>query len=50
MAARLGIRAIAEGVESEGQARLLEAAENCDSLQGYLFARRSGGSSPSSKR
>jgi len=38
LAARLGIRAIAEGVESEGQARLLEAAD-CDSLQGYLFAR-----------
>jgi diguanylate cyclase (GGDEF)-like protein len=38
LAARLGIRAIAEGVETEGQAALLAAAD-CDSLQGYLFAR-----------
>lgn len=37
LAKRLRIHAIAEGVETEGQARILEAA-GCSSLQGYLFA------------
>lgn len=38
LTARLNIHAIAEGVEAEGQARLLEEA-GCDAIQGYLFAR-----------
>jgi diguanylate cyclase (GGDEF)-like protein len=38
MAHGLGIRVIAEGVESPGQARMLQAW-GCDEGQGYLFAR-----------
>jgi diguanylate cyclase (GGDEF)-like protein len=38
MARRLGIKLIAEGVETEGQAALLAAA-HCDFAQGYLYAR-----------
>ncbi|RJG15796.1 EAL domain-containing protein [Massilia cavernae] len=38
MAHSLGLRAIAEGVETEGQLRLL-AAEGCDEIQGYYFSR-----------
>jgi len=38
MARRLGIKLIAEGVETEGQAALLAAA-HCDFVQGYLYAR-----------
>lgn len=34
----LGMRVIAEGVETEGQLRLL-AAEGCDDVQGYFFSR-----------
>ncbi|MHB1585780.1 MAG: EAL domain-containing protein [Acidiferrobacteraceae bacterium] len=34
----LGMRVIAEGVETEGQLRLL-AAEGCDDIQGYFFSR-----------
>ena len=34
----LGMRVIAEGVETEGQLRLL-AAEGCDEIQGYFFSR-----------
>lgn len=38
MAHKLGIKVIAEGVETETQRRLL-AASKCDYAQGYLFAR-----------
>lgn len=38
MAHRLGMRLIAEGVETEAQARLLAAA-GCDLAQGYFYAR-----------
>ncbi|MBZ2208860.1 EAL domain-containing protein [Massilia soli] len=38
MAHSLGLRAIAEGVETDGQLRLL-AAEGCDEIQGYYFSR-----------
>jgi EAL domain-containing protein (putative c-di-GMP-specific phosphodiesterase class I) len=38
MARRLGIKLIAEGVETQAQAALLAAAE-CDFVQGYLYAR-----------
>ncbi|MHB1951756.1 MAG: EAL domain-containing protein [Acidiferrobacteraceae bacterium] len=34
----LGMRVIAEGVETEGQLRLL-ASEDCDAVQGYFFSR-----------
>ncbi len=34
----LGIRVLAEGVETIGQLRMLQA-ENCNELQGYLFSR-----------
>jgi diguanylate cyclase (GGDEF)-like protein/PAS domain S-box-containing protein len=38
MARHLGLRVVAEGVETQAQADFLVAAE-CDCLQGYLFAR-----------
>jgi len=38
MARSLGLRAVAEGVETEGQMRLL-AAESCDEMQGFYFRR-----------
>ncbi|WP_229459102.1 EAL domain-containing protein [Massilia cavernae] len=38
MAHSLGLCAIAEGVETEGQLRVL-AAEGCDEIQGYYFSR-----------
>ena len=38
MAHALGLRVVAEGVETEGQRRILVAL-GCDELQGYLFAR-----------
>ncbi|WP_194722924.1 putative bifunctional diguanylate cyclase/phosphodiesterase [Noviherbaspirillum malthae] len=38
MAHKLGIKVVAEGVETEGQRRLL-AASKCDYAQGYLFSR-----------
>ena len=38
LAHSLGLRAVAEGVETEGQLRLL-AAEGCDEIQGYYFSR-----------
>ena len=38
MAHNLGLQAIAEGVEEEGQARLLEKL-GCDIVQGFLFGR-----------
>ena len=38
MAKRLKIRSVAEGVENEAQRAFL-AAEGCDEVQGYLFAR-----------
>ena len=34
----LGLRLIAEGIETPGQAEILRAM-GCDELQGYLFAR-----------
>jgi EAL domain-containing protein (putative c-di-GMP-specific phosphodiesterase class I) len=37
MAHKLSIRVIAEGVESESQRALLDAA-GCDCAQGYLYA------------
>jgi diguanylate cyclase (GGDEF)-like protein/PAS domain S-box-containing protein len=38
MAHKLGLKVIAEGVETRGQADLLARA-NCDSMQGFLFSR-----------
>lgn len=38
LAERLGLRTVAEGVETEEQARTLSAA-GCDVFQGYLYAR-----------
>ena len=38
LAHSLGLRAVAEGVETEAQLRLL-AAEGCDEIQGYYFSR-----------
>ena len=38
MAHKLGIRVIAEGVETEAQRELLAAA-GCDCAQGYLYSR-----------
>jgi len=38
MARSLGLRAVAEGVETEGQMRLL-ASEACDEMQGFYFRR-----------
>ncbi|UUZ50866.1 EAL domain-containing protein [Massilia sp. B-10] len=38
MARHLGLRVVAEGVETQAQADFLVAAE-CDCMQGYLFAR-----------
>jgi diguanylate cyclase (GGDEF)-like protein/PAS domain S-box-containing protein len=38
MAHRLGLRTVAEGVETEGQLRYL-AANKCDEMQGYYFSR-----------
>lgn len=38
MAHKLGIKVIAEGVETAGQSRILSAVD-CDFLQGYLFAK-----------
>jgi EAL domain-containing protein (putative c-di-GMP-specific phosphodiesterase class I) len=38
LAHSLGLRAVAEGVETETQLRLL-AAEGCDEIQGYYFSR-----------
>ncbi|WLI91389.1 EAL domain-containing protein [Massilia sp. R2A-15] len=38
LAHSLGLRAVAEGVETEAQLRLL-ASEGCDEMQGYYFSR-----------
>ena len=38
MAQALGLKVVAEGVETEGQQRILRAL-GCDELQGYLFAK-----------
>ncbi len=38
MAHKLGLKVVAEGVETEAQAHLLRAA-HCDSMQGFLFSR-----------
>ena len=38
MAHKLGLKVIAEGVETEGQRDLLAAA-NCDFAQGYLYSK-----------
>jgi EAL domain-containing protein (putative c-di-GMP-specific phosphodiesterase class I) len=38
LAHSLGLRAVAEGVETEAQLRLL-AEEGCDEIQGYYFSR-----------
>ena len=38
MAAHLGLRVVAEGVETQQQADFL-LAHHCDGLQGYLHAR-----------
>jgi len=38
MARHLGLRVVAEGVETQAQADFL-SAQGCDALQGYLFAR-----------
>jgi EAL domain-containing protein (putative c-di-GMP-specific phosphodiesterase class I) len=38
MSHRLGLRVVAEGVETEGQARFLKAL-SCEEMQGYLFSR-----------
>jgi diguanylate cyclase (GGDEF)-like protein/PAS domain S-box-containing protein len=38
LAHNLGLRAVAEGVETEAQLRLL-VAEGCDEIQGYYFSR-----------
>jgi EAL domain-containing protein (putative c-di-GMP-specific phosphodiesterase class I) len=38
MAGHLGLRVVAEGVETQAQADFL-IANDCDSMQGYLYAR-----------
>ena len=38
MARHLGLRVVAEGVETQEQADFL-VAHDCDGLQGYLYAR-----------
>jgi EAL domain-containing protein (putative c-di-GMP-specific phosphodiesterase class I) len=38
LAHALGLEVVAEGVETEGQARLLQELR-CDSAQGYLYSR-----------